>query len=256
MSTNLDSTTVKVDGTDLAAAGVQVLWEGSLFSALEDTFGTISWPGSDDSETTEGFARPATWSVRCKVTGSDLDDAWAKIRALRRRTKPGRQVQLTRYMPGGESDALVSLMASGRRVGDTVAWNDQNDRQAVVQTDFTLLGYWYPATPTAIASAAGTQAIAGDRPTRHITATLAAGAADPVVTNTTNGYTFRYVGTVPTGGVSVDVTARRATKVSDSSDVSSSLRWAKAALFQLNPGDNVITVSSGTCALSYYPAYQ
>jgi hypothetical protein len=61
---------------------------------------------------------------------------------------------------------------------------------------------------------------------------------------------------VPTGGVTVDVETRRATKVSDSSDVSSALRWAKAVPFQLDAGSNVITVSSGTCALSYYPAYQ
>lgn len=256
MSTNLDSSAVKVDGTDLAVAGVQLLWEGSLFDAYEDTFDEVSYPGFDQSDASEGFARPTTWSVRYRVTGSDLDDTWAKIRALRRRTKPGKKVQLTRYMVGGESNTLVSLLTYGRRIGDTIAWPDENDQQAIVATDFRLLGFWYPSAATSISSAAGTQSIAGDRPTRKMTATLSAGAANPVVTNSTNGYTFRYVGTVPTGGVAVDIEARRATKVSDSSDVSSALKWSKAAPFQLDAGSNTITVSAGTCALSYYPAYQ
>jgi hypothetical protein len=227
-----------------------------VLDAIEDVFDTVSYPGTDLSDTTEGFARPVPWTVRHKVAGADLDDAWSKIRALRRRTKPGKKVQITRYLPNGESDALVSLLAYGRRLGDTVAWNDENDAQAVVGTDFTLLGFWYPSTATTIPSAAGTQSITGDRPTRKITATLSAAASSPVVTNSTNGYSFRYLGTVPTGGVTVDVETRRATKVSDSSDVSSALRWAKAVPFQLDAGSNVITVSSGTCALSYYPAYQ
>lgn len=256
MTTLLDSTTVKVDGTDLTTTGVQVTWEGSLFDAIEDVFDTISYPGLDESDTTAGFARPKTWTVRCRITGSDLDDAWSKIRAHRRRTKPGRKVQLTRYMPGGESDALVSLLAYGRRLGDTISWNDKNDGQAVVGTDFMLLGFWYPSSATTISNAAGTQTITGDEPTHKITATLSAAAASPVVTNSTNGFSFRYVGTVPSGGVTVDVATRRATKVSDSSDVSSALKWAKASPFQLDPGSNVITVSAGTCALSYYPAYQ
>lgn len=255
MSTLLDSTTVKVDGTDLTTTGVVVTWEGSLFDAIEDIFDTVSYPGSDSSDTTEGFMRPATWTVRCRVTGSDLDDAWAKIRAHRRRTKPGKKVQLTRYMVNGESNTAVSLLAYGRRLGDTISWNDKNDAQAVVGTDFTLLSVWHPSSATTISSAAGTQSIAGDRPTRKMTATLSAAASNPIVANTTNGYSFRYVGTVPTGGVLVDVVTRRATKVSDSSDVSSALRWAKAVPFQLDAGSNVITVSSGTCAIDYYPAY-
>lgn len=256
MTSLLDSTTVKVDGTDLTTTGIQVTWEGGLFDAIEDVFDTISYPGLDDSDTTAGFGRPKPWTVRVRVTGTDLDDAWAKIHAHRRRTKPGRKVQLTRYMPGGEDGSLTTLLAYGRRLGDTIAWNDRNESQAVVGTDFTLLTFWYPSAATTISSAAGTQTISGDRPTRKMTATLSAAASSPVVTNSTNGFSFRYVGTVPTGGVTVDIEARRATKVSDSSDVSSALKWAKAAPFQLDPGSNVITVSAGTCALSYYPAYQ
>lgn len=255
MTTLLDSTTVKVDGTDLAATGVTVAWSGSLFDAIDDVFDTISYPGSDVSDTTEGFARPVPWTVRCKIVGTGPDDVWSKMRALRRRTKPGKKVQLTRYMVNGESDAVISLLAYARRLGDTPAWDDENDGQAVLAVDYTLLGFWYPSSATTIASAAGTQSIAGDTHTRKIVATLSAAAVNPVVANSTNGYSFRYVGTVPTGGVTVDVETRRATKVSDSSDVSSALRWAKATPFQLDAGSNVITVSSGACALAYYPAY-
>lgn len=253
MSTFLDATTVKVDGVDLATTGVAVLWGGSLFDAYDEVFSAVSYPGLDDSDALEGVGRPITWSVRCRVTGTDLDDAWAKLRALRRRTKPGKTVQLTRYMVGGESNAVVSLVTNARRLGDTVAWSEENDRKATIGIDFQLLGFWLPATPTTIASAAGSQSIAGDRPTRRITATLSAGAVNPVITNATNGYSFRYVGTVPVGGVVVDVAAR--TAYAGVVNVSSALRWGKTNLLQLDPGVNVLTVSSGTCALDYYPAY-
>lgn len=256
MTTLLDSSTVKVDGTDMSASGVEVLWAGSLFDAIDDVFDSISYPGRDESDVTEGFIRPVTWTVRHRITGADLDDAWSKIRATRRRTKPGRKVQLTRYMPNGESNALIALTTYARRLGDTIAWDDQNDRQAVLATDFMLLGPWYPAAVTSISDAAGTQNIAGDRPTRKITATLSAGAANPIIANTTNGYAFRYVGTVPSGGVEVDVLTRRATGLTGAVDLSANLRWSKSDPFQLDPGDNVITVSAGTCALDYYPAYQ
>lgn len=255
MVTLLDSTTVKVDGTDLTATGVQVLWSGSLFDAIDDVFETISYPGADESDTTSGAARPKVWTVRCRVTGTSLDDAWATIHALRRKTKPGRKVELTRYMPGGEDGSLTSLFVNARRIGDTIVWNDGNDLQAVLAVDFNVLNFWYPATATSIADAAGTQSIAGDVRTHKIVATLSAGAVDPVVTNG-NGYTFRYIGTVPAGDLEVDVLTRRATGITGSVDLSANLRWSKGDPFQLDPGDNVITVSAGTCALDYYPAYQ
>lgn len=254
MSTNLDSSTVKVDGTDLATTGVVVVWGGSLFDAVQDTFSSLDFAGVDTSDTTDSVARTTTWSVRCKVTGSDLDDAWSKIRALRRRTKPGRKVAITRYMPGGESDSLVSLVAAGRRLGDTVAWNDENDRQAVVQTDFMVLGYWYPATPTTISDAAGAQSIAGDVRTHRMTFTLAAGAAR-TITNTTNGFWFTFGTTVPSGGILVDVEARTATAITGGADYSAYLSWSKQLLMRLEAGSNTLTVSAGSASISYQPAY-
>lgn len=257
MTTYLDSTTVKVDGTDLAASGVAVTWEGSLLDAIDDTFDTITYPGVDASDTSSGFVTPRIWTVRCRVRGSDLDDTWTKIRGLRRRTKPGRQVELTRQMLGGETNTIVSLLAPGRRVGDALGWDEADGGlEAVIGIDFQLLGLWHPAAATTIASAAGTQSIAGDVRTHRIVATLSAAAVNPVVANATTGYAFRYVGTVPAGGVAVDVVARTARRLSDDGDVSAALRWSKAAPFRLDPGANVITVSSGTCALDYYPAYQ
>lgn len=254
MSTLLDSTTVKVDGTDLAATGVSTAWSGSVFDAIDPAFDTIGYPGADQLDIAEGAAHSSTWTVRHKIVGTDLDDAWAKIRALRRRTKPGKKVQLTRYMPGGESGSLVSLLTYGQRLGDTVAWSDENDHQAVVATDFLLLGFWYPSSSTAIASAAGTQSIDGDIRTRKMTVTLAAGSAR-TVTNTTNGYWFTYSGSVPSSIV-VDIEARTATLVSGSLDVSMYLSWGKTYPMQLEPGTNVLAVSSGAAAIAYYPAYQ
>jgi len=254
MTTLLDSSTVKVDGTDLAATGVETVWSGSLFDAMDVVFDTISFVGSDESDATEGTPHPIPWTVRHKVTGTDLDDAWTKIRALRRRTKPGQKVDLTRYMPGGESGSLVSLIASAKRLGDTVAWNDQNDAQAVVGTDFMLLGFWYPSTATTISSAAGVQSIAGDIRTRRMTITLAAGAAR-TVGNTTNGYYVQFLATVPSGGVLIDVEARTATAITGGADLSANLQWGKSHLFQLDPGNNTIAIDAGTASIDYYPAY-
>ena len=254
MTTLLDSTTVKVDGTDLAATGVSVLWNGSIFDAIADVVDTISYPGADGIDSVEGAAQGTTWTVRCKVTGSDLDDAWSKIRALRRRTKPGRKVQLTRYMPGGESDSLISLLTYGHRLGDTIAWNDQNDSQATVGIDFMLFGFWYPSSATNIASAAGTSTVSGDVATRKMTFTLAAGAARTIA-NTTNGYWFTFGATVPSGGVLVDVAARTATAITGGADLSASLSWGKLAPMRLEAGSNTLTVSAGTASIDYYPAY-
>jgi hypothetical protein len=254
MTTLLDSATVKVDGTDLAATGVQVLWEGSLFDAIDDVFDTISYSGSNESDVTSGYAQPKTWTVRCRVTGTDLDDAWAKIHALRRRTKPGRKVQLTRYMPGGEDGSLTALLAYARRLGDTIAWNERNDQQAVVGTDFTVLGFWYPGSATNIASAAGTQSIGGDLPTYRMTFTLAAGAARTVA-NATNGHSFTFSTTVPTGGVLIDVEARTATAITGGADLSAYLSWTKLFPMRLDPGSNVLTVSAVSASIDYKPAY-
>ena len=255
MAALLDSTTVKVDGVDLAAAGVEVLWTGSTFDAIDPLFDTFGHPGSDQLDAAQGGMPSSVWTVRCKVTGTDLDDAWSKIRALRRRTKPGKKVQLTRYMPGGESDALVSLLTYGQRLGDTIAWNDQNDNQAVLGIDFTLFGFWYPSASTTIADADGGQTITGDLRTRRMTVTLAAGAAR-TITNTTNGYWFTFSTTVPSGGVVVDVEARTAIGVTGSVDMSAYLSWGKLLPLQLEPGSNTLTVSAGTASIDYHPAYQ
>ena len=73
------------------------------------------------------------------------------------------------------------------------------------------------------------------------------------MTNATNGYTFRYVGTVPSGGVVVDVVNR--TAMNGSTNVSSALKWSKDDPFQLDPGSQTLTVSAGTVSFTYYPAY-
>jgi hypothetical protein len=113
-------------------------------------------------------------------------------------------------------------------------------------------GPWYGASESI--AAVGAVTVEGDSPTRKITATLSAGAVDPVITNT-NGYTFRYVGTVPTGGVLVDVRTRKATAITGGADLSSALKWSKDDPFQLDPGSQTLTTSAGTASFTYLPAY-
>lgn len=238
MTVLLDSTTAKVDGTDLATTGVAVIWAGSMFDALDPAFESISFAGADVSETSDGNIRPTTWTVTCRVTGTGFDDAWSKIRALRRRTKPGRDVTLTRYMPGGESDTLVSQLATARRVGDTVVWTD-GAPQAVVATDFTLLSPWHPSTATSIASASGSVSVDGDIRTEKMTITFSAAAT---LTNSTNGAWLTV-----TGAGDVDV--------EDFWESTVLAGFNRARPFRLEPGSNTLVLSAGTASIDYYPAY-
>lgn len=182
---------------------------------------------------------------------ADTEDAVADLKAVLR-TGASQTVTRRRIVSAGNLD--TSQTAIVRNAEER--WLGHYDCRLLLGVEL-LDGLWY-GTSQNIASAAGTQSIAGDTRTRKITATLSAGAVNPVITNTTegNGYSFRYVGTVPPGDVEVDVLTRRVTGLTGSVDLSGNLRWSKSDPFQLDPGDNTITVSSGTCALDYYPAYQ
>jgi hypothetical protein len=257
VTASLKASAYLVDGVALAATGVALTHDGGgLWSGQEEAVDVATSAGLDGGTIAGGLFQPYTHSTMYLVRGSSFDDTWAKIRALRRRCKPGQTVTLTRQMPDPEgSDANIDLTTTGRRVTDRPDWLGA---QAQIDIDWLITGGPWLGSSVTIASAAGTQTILGDLPARKITATLSAGAVNPVITNTStgNGYTFRYVGTVPTGGVTVDVLTRKATRVSDSGDVSLALKWSKRDPFKLNAGANTITVSSGTCALTYYPAYQ
>lgn len=182
-------------------------------------------------------------------TLADTEDAVAAVKALLR---PARAQTVTRRKVTGDGNLDATQTAIVRTVEER--WQTQTVCTLLIGVEL-LDGGWAGAEES-IASAAGTQAVKGDLPTAAIVATLSAGAANPIVANTTNGYSFRYVGTIPSGGVEVDVLTRRATGLTGSVDMSANLRWSKSDPFQLDPGDNVITVSAGTCALDYTPAYE
>jgi hypothetical protein len=254
MVASLKASTYLVDSADLETTGVALIHDGAgLWSGVVEDLDVVTYAGSRGGTIAAGVLPPFTMSTMFLVQAANYDAVWAAIVALRRRCKVGRTVTLTRRMPDPEGTAAnVDHTASARRQADRVSWI--TDSAAQVDIDWLVAdGCWYAASESI--AGAGTVTVKGDTSTRAITATLPAGAANPVVTNSTNGYTFRYVGTVPTGGVSVDVRARKATKVSDSSDVSSALKWSKDSPFQLDPGSQTITVSAGTVSFTYLPAY-
>lgn len=256
MVASLHDSAYLVDGVDLAASGVRLTHDGAgLWTPASEDIAVSTAAGIDGGTVAGGLFVPYTHSMMYRVDASGFDAVWTALRALRRRCKPTQTVTLTRQMPDPEgSDANISLTATARRQTDRPEWLTANALQ--VDIDWLIVGGPWLGAEESITSAAGTKSIKGDLRTRKITATLSAGAADPVITNTTNGYAFRYVGTVPSGGVEVDVLTRRATGITGSVDLSANLRWSKSDPFQLDPGDNVITVSAGTCALDYFPAYQ
>lgn len=260
MAADLKTSAYLVDGADLAAADCYLSHEGAgLWEGQSEEIGVATSAGMDGGTIAGGIFKPFTHSMLYVVEAADALSVWAGIRALRRRCKPGRTVTLTRRSPDPEgADGNVDLTTTGRRQGaPRVTWLGKNTK-AQVDLDWLITGGPWIGDAVTVADASGTHAIKGDLRTRKIIATLSAGAVDPVVTNTTpgNGYSFRYIGIIPAGGVEVDVMTRRATGLTGAVDLSLNLRWSKAAPFQLDPGDNVITVSSGTCALSYYPAYE
>jgi hypothetical protein len=254
MSADLSASAYLVDGTDLAASGVTLTHDGSgLWSGLTEDVGTEIYTGTDGGLILGGSYRPFQHSTMYDVSGTSFSDVWSKIRAFRRRCKPGRSVTLTRQMPDPDgTDANVSMTATARRLTDRISWIGES--AAVVDVDWMIVdGVWHGASTT-ISSAAGTQSILGDTRTRRMTVTLPTGAAR-TVTNTTNGYAFTFSTGTPSGGTIVDVEARTATNITSGVDVSQYLSWTKAAPMQLEPGSNVFTVSAGTASISYQPAY-
>lgn len=242
--------TLLLSGTDLAS--VCIIEDLSDFWSSSDPRGDL--PVYAGASGAGAARRPMASKVRTGVVTTFeasslavIEDGVADIKTLLQINRA--QTATRRKVTGaGNLDATQTVIvrsAEERWVGNVSC--------TLILSVETLDGCWYGASESI--AAAGTVTVKGDASTRSITATLAAGAVNPVVTNTTNGYTFRYVGTVPAGGVTVDVKAHNATKVSDSSDVSSALKWSKDAPFQLDPGSQTITVSAGTVSFTYLPAY-
>lgn len=178
-----------------------------------------------------------------------LNDAY---RALRLLCKPDRPSVLTRRM--GFTSGDESHTANAKLLDIVTVRPVSNVLKCLIE--FTLTdGCWFGPTQTIAAFASSSPTIKGDVRTLRITATLSAGAVNPVVTNNENLYSFSYTGTVPAGGVAVDVLNRRAKRLSDNVDVSLNLKWAKQQIFRLEPGANAISTTSGTVALTYDPAY-
>lgn len=207
---------------------------------------------------------PATLTAPpCDDEGSPTeqsDDTWAwlnnAIQLLQVACKPDRLVTLTRRrsLPSsGEAAhtarAKLLRITPGRPVRDTL--------RLVIEFN-QLDGIWHDADDTALDPITGTDTvtIGGTTRTFRITIHVAAGAVNPRITNLTNDYAVRWVGTVPAGGLDIDVEARTAhLATTGSPDVTAGLTWTKNDLLRLDPGENELQVSTGTATLTYTPAY-
>lgn len=242
------SGTLLFSGTDLAS--VCAVEDLSDFWSSSDPRGDLPVYAGIPGATAQ--RRPVAAKLRTgqvKVSASSLaaaEDAVAAVKAL---LQIGRAQSATRrkVTGAGNLDTTQSVIVHGA----DERWSGPNCR--LILSVETIDGPWYGASQSI--AAVGTVTIKGDSPTRAITATIAAGAVNPVVTNTTNGYTFRYVGTVPSGGLLVDVRARTATGITGSVNLSANLKWSKDDPFQLDPGSQTLTISTGTASFTYLPAY-
>lgn len=255
MVASLAASTYLVDGADLQATGVQLHHDGAgLWAGLAEDVGVQVTPGRDGGLIIDGVFRPFTLSTMFIVRGSGYDEVWSRIRALRRRCKPGRTITMTRQMPDPDgTDANVDHTTTARRQTDRVAWLAPTI--AEVDIDWLIADDPWHGASVNIASAAGTQTIDGDLPTHRMTIDLPAGVAR-TVTNTTNGFWFTFTTGTPTGGTRIDVEAQTATNIITGADVSQYLTWGKTHPMRLEPGANAITVSAGTAVIDYQPAYQ
>ncbi len=187
----------------------------------------------------------------CGSEAAQRSNLNTRYRNLRLICRPDRLSALTRRMSFDSGNETHT--ANGKLLSITP--NHYGPEVMSCLVEFTILdGCWFGTLESVNAGASITPTIKGDVRTHHVSLVLSEGAVNPVVSNA-NGYTVSYVGTVPTGGVSVDCFNRRATRISDSVDVSSNLRWTKGQAMRLDPGGNTITTSSGTVSLTYYPAY-
>ena len=244
------SGTLLFSGTDLAS--VCIVEDLSDFWSSSDVRGDLPvYAGASGAMATR---RPVA-SKLCSGQVSVVDDTLAAIEdgvsAVKTLLREGIPQTVTRRKVTGSGNLDVTQTAIVRTAAER--WQGSGACTLLIGVELCD-GAWYGSS-TAIA-AVGAVTIKGDLPTRRITATIAAGAVNPVVTNTTNGYTFRYVGTVPAGGLLVDVATRRATGITGSVDLSANLKWSKGDPFQLDPGANTLTISTGTASFTYLPAYQ
>jgi hypothetical protein len=241
--------TLLFSGTDLAT--VCIVEDLSDFWSTSDLRGDL--PTSAGVPGAAPLRRPVASKVRSgtvttpeTTTLADTEDAVATIKALLRINRA--QVATRRKITGsGNLDTTQTVIVRGAEE----RWTGNVSCTLILSVE-TCDGPWYGASQSI--AAVGPVTIKGDSPTRKITATLSAGAVDPVVSNT-NGYSFRFVGTVPAGGVLVDVLARTATGITGSVPLSSALKWSKDDPFQLDPGAQTLAVSAGTASFTYYPAY-
>lgn len=244
--------TLLLDGTDIEdlteCVEGPVVWPYQGFTQRGD-FPT--YPGVDGgayvSQPYDKGLLPVQVTLRSPACSGGAGQALrVELDALRTACKPDRAITLRRLWP----DATYQD-AAGKFLNITPARPVRNVMSCLVE--FTLLGLWYGPS-TNIATGAGTHTIAGSTRTHRMTVTLNAGTARTVA-NSTNGYSFQFLTTVPAGGILVNVEARTATAISGGADYSQYLHWAKNFPMRLDPGPNTLATDAGTFSVDYQPAY-
>ncbi|MFT4128229.1 MAG: hypothetical protein QM662_18625 [Gordonia sp. (in: high G+C Gram-positive bacteria)] len=243
----IDDVDVKsLPGVTLAQDGYTASWTVPTTRGDRATYAGIDGEADSDLPVAALIVPVSVW-----VHSSNQLEQNDRIDAVRAWAKPRRAVTLTRRVAHAGGNQQHTGLA---RLDGAVGIERQGPTLARLAVQFRVAaGNLFG--PSLTIAGAGPITVVGTTPTRAITLTLAAGTSNPAVANTMTGHSFRFVGTVPAGGVTVDIAARRATRVTGGADTTSSLRWGKADLLLLIPGTNTLTVSAGSIAGTYLPAY-
>lgn len=223
----------------------------------------VTYPGIDGgSSSSDPPYPPKVLSVPLTIAndGCDYGDdaqlmahANARWRAVVAACLPGRNVELTRRMtlPAAvllDPPVALDTTSLARYVGIITSRPTLDVWRAVVE--FMLLdGVWYGPEADVFALAAGTDTLTmeGDTRTHRMTITFNSGAS-PVLTNLTNGSSVTYAGTP--AGATIDVSTMQVT-----GGDASLFSWTRRLPFRLEPGPNLLSLSSGSVVITPTPAY-
>lgn len=170
--------------------------------------------------------------------------------------KPGHiyeNLSVLKRILGGNAGSLVRLQRDAPHQGTVYLDVEQLGEAFPTQTrhifGFPLTAphpFWIGAADTG--NTASPLVVGGDAPVGDAVVRLLTGTDTKLTVDSTGDF-LQIVGAMPAGGVSIDLGAGTCVKVTGGADYSNALRRSNA--FELDPGSNAVTLSTGTMSVDW-----